>query len=418
MLSFFRIARGENAETRGNFVGFAREIVTDDLPTVSRISRFEKLVGGEVQRVRLERRKNNRKRARIAILATANRLRRNLRVLADILLRAREPVAIKNVGIERIDGDISVLENPDQMPIAKSYFAVIAAALRRHGAALLLRAVNPVRKAIVGGDVIELRRWLVVPTAPRRAAIHANDRALIGAERDNMRIFRADPDALVIVAAGRAFESRKSFSAVRGFPRRRIRNVNHVRIVRRDRDAHRARAAAADAPVAVYLFPGLACIVRAIDSRALGGLRRNIDALRIAWRNGNADSPEPFACSRQSLGQRLPGITAIRRFIQPAPCDIDGSAAAHLPRRNARGPQRRVNRLWIRGIESEIGGAAVFIFVENFLEALSAIGRAEDAALGVGTVGMPFGGAENTVGIFRVDEPRCDLLRVAQAYFV
>src|SRR6266566_6042628 len=180
MLSFFRIARGENAETRGNFVGFAREIVTDDLPTVSRIGRFEKLVGGEVQRVRLERRKSYRQRARVTIFAAANRLRRNLRVLTDVLLRSREPVAIKNVRIERIDGDVSILENPDQMPIAKSNFAVIAAALRRHGAALLLRAVNPVRKAIVGGDVIELRGWLIVPTAPRRAAIHADDRALNG----------------------------------------------------------------------------------------------------------------------------------------------------------------------------------------------------------------------------------------------
>src|SRR6266568_2073843 len=238
MLSFFRIARGENAETRGNFVGFAREIVTDDLPTVSRIVRFEKLVGGEVQRVRLERRKNNRQRARVTIFAAANRLRRNLRVLTDVLLRSREPVAIKNVRIERIDGDVSILENPDQMPIAKSNFAVIAAALRRHGAALLLRAVNPVRKAIVGGDVIELRGWLIVPTAPRRAAVHADDRALIGAERDNLRMFRADPDALIVVSAGRAFESYKCFSSVRGLPRRGVRNVDDFRIVRSDGNAH------------------------------------------------------------------------------------------------------------------------------------------------------------------------------------
>src|SRR5260370_40482785 len=96
---------------------------------------------------------------------------------------------------------------------------------------------------------------------------------------------------------------------------------------------------------------------------------------------------------------------------------MHGSAAAALPRRNARGPQRGVNRLRIRGIESEVGGAGVFIFVENFLESLAAVGGAEDAALGVGTVGMPFGGDENAVGIFRVDENRRDLLRVAHARF-
>ncbi len=63
--------------------------------------------------------------------------------------------------------------------------------------------------------MIELGGWLIVPTAPRCAAVHADDRALIGAERDNLRIFRADPDALVVVAAGRAFEPHKCFSAVR-----------------------------------------------------------------------------------------------------------------------------------------------------------------------------------------------------------
>src|SRR5712692_7046443 len=255
MLSFFRIARGENAEVRGSFVRFAREIGTDDLPTVARVGRFEKLVGCEIKRVRFERRKNDRQRARITILASANRLRRNFRVFADILLRAREPVAVKNVRIERVDGDVAVLEDADEMPIAKCNFAIIAAAQRGNGAAFLLRAVNPVRRTVVGGNVIELGGWLIVPTAPRRAAVHADDRALIGAERDNLRIFRADPNALVIVAAGRALETNKSFSSVRGFPRRGVRDVNDVRIVRRDGDAHRPRTATTDAAVAVYKLP-------------------------------------------------------------------------------------------------------------------------------------------------------------------
>jgi len=78
--------------------------------------------------------------------------------------------------------------NSRQPPVAKRDFAVIAAALRRHGTAFLLRAVNPIRKTIIGGDVIELRGWLVVPTAPGRAAVHADDRALIRAERDDLRV--------------------------------------------------------------------------------------------------------------------------------------------------------------------------------------------------------------------------------------
>src|SRR2546429_2671594 len=130
------------------------------------------------------------------------------------------------------------------MPIAKGDFAIIAAALRGGGAAFLLRAVNPVGKTIVGGDVIELRGWLIVPTAPRRAAVHADDRALVGAERDNLRIFRADPEALVIVAARRAFEPHNCFSTVRRFPRRGVRAVTDLRIFRPDGKAPPPRAPA------------------------------------------------------------------------------------------------------------------------------------------------------------------------------
>src|SRR5260370_33086707 len=184
VLSFFRIACRENSKVRGRLQCFGRQVWTDNLPTVYGIRGFEEHVSRKVERVRFERRKNHWQRARIAILAAANRLRRNLRVFANVLLRAREPVAIKNVWIERVDGDIVVFENSDEMPIAKSSFAIIAAAQCCRGAAFLLGAVNPIWKTIVGRDVIELRRWLVIPTAPRLAAVHADDRALIGAQRD------------------------------------------------------------------------------------------------------------------------------------------------------------------------------------------------------------------------------------------
>src|ERR1700687_5493297 len=54
----------------------------------------------------------------------------------------------------------------DRMPIAKSNLAIVAAADHRGSAAILLRAIDPVGKLIVDGHVIELRRGLVVPTAP------------------------------------------------------------------------------------------------------------------------------------------------------------------------------------------------------------------------------------------------------------
>jgi len=46
---------------------------------------------------------------------------------------------------------------------------------------------------------------------------------------------------------------------------------------------------------------------------------------------------------------------------------------------------------------------------------VAAVGRAEDATLGAGAVGMAFDGDEEAFGIIRIDDDRGDLLRVAQA---
>ncbi len=120
---------------------------------------------------------------------------------------------IDNVGIVGINSDVAVLEHAGQAPIAKRDFAVIASAFRGDASGFLLCAVNPVGETIVGGDVIELRGGLVVPTAPGIAAIHADGRALVGGNGNDLRIFGADPDALVIVAAGRALPAHKVFPA-------------------------------------------------------------------------------------------------------------------------------------------------------------------------------------------------------------
>src|SRR5439155_25758411 len=59
--------------------------------------------------------------------------------------------------------------------------------------------------------------------------------------------------------------------------------------------------------------------------------------------------------------------------------------------------------------------AGVFILVEDLLPRLAAVGRAEDAALGVGPVGVAQHGDEDAVGVLGIDEDRRDLLAVAQA---
>src|SRR5207249_8113717 len=71
-------------------------------------------------------------------------------------------------------------------------------------AALLLPAVDPIRKLIVGDHVVELRGRLVVPRAPGLAAVDRNDRALIAGDQDDLWIIGIDPDGVVIITAGRS----------------------------------------------------------------------------------------------------------------------------------------------------------------------------------------------------------------------
>src|ERR1700730_2889721 len=137
---------------------------------------------------------------------------------------------------------------------------------------------------IVGGHVIKLGTWLVVPGAPRRATIDADNRALIRSERYDLRVFFADPPTLVVIAARSALEAHKSFRAIRRFPRRGVGDVNGVGIIRGHSDSHGARPAAADTVVGVYFRPGLSPVVGAIDSCViLFCFDRGVQAIRLTY---------------------------------------------------------------------------------------------------------------------------------------
>src|SRR2546429_2907927 len=123
--------------------------------------------------------------------------------------------------------------------------------------------------------VIKLRGGLVVPTAPGLAAIHADDCALVTGERDNPWILRTNPDALVIVSPWRSLETHKRLPSVGGFPGGRIRNVNNVGFVRRNRDSHRPRTAAPNPMIRVDEPPGFAGVIRNVHAAIFVGFHRD-----------------------------------------------------------------------------------------------------------------------------------------------
>ena len=81
-------------------------------------------------------------------------------------------------------------------------------------AGILLRAVNEIRKAIVGADVVELAGRLVVPAAPACTPVQGDDGALIHAEDATLWIALVDPQRVEVVARGIALLRHEMRAAV------------------------------------------------------------------------------------------------------------------------------------------------------------------------------------------------------------
>jgi len=112
------------------------------------------------------------------------------------------------IGIFRIGRGIAIFFNAYGMPVMERNFAVHAAAIDARGTGILLAAAQAIRESVVGRHVIHRRRRLRIPIAPRRAAICADDAALIAHDDQDVGIARIDPHLLIIVTARRATDRR------------------------------------------------------------------------------------------------------------------------------------------------------------------------------------------------------------------
>ena len=78
-------------------------------------------------------------------------------------------------------------------------------------------------------------------------------------------------------------------------------------------------------------------------------------------------------------------------------------------------PQHAIHDVGVGRIELDLDGARVLVDEEDLLPRAPAVGRAEDAALRVGAVGMSKSRDKDDVGVGWMDDQASDLLHVAQA---
>src|SRR5665213_2810987 len=113
-----------------------------------------------------------------------------------------------------IERDITTLTATRQEPVARSDLAMVCATVYSGASTILLRSVDHIRKMIVCGDVIELRRRLVVPGGPGLAVIEADRGSLIRPKNHARRVFRIDPQLVIIISTRRAANDGDRFAAV------------------------------------------------------------------------------------------------------------------------------------------------------------------------------------------------------------
>ena len=95
--------------------------------------------------------------------------------------------------------------------------------------------------------MIKLSRRLVVPGTPSLPAVHTDSCALINSNRDDVCVFRINPDGVVVIASRSAFDGVEILPRIDRAVGRSVRNVNLIFIFRIDADAAKVVTASPDA---------------------------------------------------------------------------------------------------------------------------------------------------------------------------
>ena len=307
------------------------------------------------------------------------------------------------------------------MPVVKRDPPIIRSALHAGAAGVLLSGTDAIGERVVGGDVIHRRRVLVVPVAPAASAIGGHHRTLIGDGEDDVRIVRIDPDALIVVTAGRTTYRAPRGPAVHRPPHHHRRAVDDVGIFGIDGDG--GEVAAADAShrphvllqscgrlrTACHVSP-MRAAVRGLVKTDLPLTRRDVgvEDVRIARR----DSDVGLENRRQSFRKLRPRCPAVGG-LEDSHAGVSESLA--LDEALLLRPQHRVQRVGIARVDQHLVGAGVFVLVEHLLKRATTISGAEHTALGIRTIRVTEDGDEEAVGVGRINRNGRDHLTVFQS---
>ena len=404
----------------------ARQVRADDLPALAPVVGPEDVLPRDVEHVRVVRREDYGVRPLEPVLVVLHaraplvlRPDRDDARLADAVVVPEQRVAAArraadcpgedDVRVLGVDGDVPALRAPHRVAVGPRNRPRVRAARHADRAVVLLGGVDPVGKLVVGGEVVELRRELVVDRRPGLAAVERHARPAVVALDHPLRVARVDPQ-LVVVAVRRGYPH-EGLAPVRRLPHVQVQHVAGVRVLRVGVYVGVVPRPLQQVAVVVDVLPRIAAVVRPVQPPLLG-LDDRPDPPRLGGRGSDADPP--LGAFRQSLvaGDVGPGVAPVRRLVEtavrPAARELEG-----LPQRL---PHGRVHDAGVRRVQRQVDCAGLVALVQHLLPRVAAVLRPEHPALLVGTECVAEGGHVHEIGVRGMDSDPRDVPRVLQAH--
>ena len=307
-----------------------------------------------------------------------------------------------DVGIVGPGRDVAALAAADGVEVVASW-AVLAG--DGDGAVVLLGAEHTVGEAVVGDDVIELGGRLIVLARPCLPAVKADVGPAVVAVDYPLVVLGRDPE--VVIVAVRNADGGEGPSAVGRLVEPHVEHVDGVRVLGIGVDVCVVPRPLAQRAIVVGACPALSGVVGAKDA-AVVGLDDGPDAVAASGRRGDVDLA--LDAVGQPVGEFLPGVAAVGRFVQTAVL----AAAAEAPRGSADLPHGGIDDARVERIESDVDGSCAIADVQDSLPRLAAVGRSIETALGVWAEHMSERGDIDQVGVVWMDGDAPDLAGVAQ----
>src|SRR5262249_14537583 len=163
-----------------------------------------------------------------------------------------------DVGVLRLGSDPAALAAADRVPVIDVDAAAAPARGDGDGGVVLLRAVDPVREAVVGRDSVELCGRLVHDRGPGPPAVEGDVGAAVVGIDHPVGVVRVDPE--VVVVAVRDPDGRVGPAAVVGAVAAGVEDIDRFGVLRVGVDPRVVPGALAQAVLGVDARPLLAAV--------------------------------------------------------------------------------------------------------------------------------------------------------------